>query len=248
MVYENPRLDSQELKEYYSDESYFVPPSGVGMTSGYKDYFSQCNMALVSVFFEIIQRATGFGPGTRLLDVGCGPGNLVHFANTNGWKCSGVELSSWAAGLGRKQGLDIFEGTLEDAKFPEETFHVITMFDVLEHLPDPHAVLREAYRILKKGGWFIGETPNIEGFFARHLYKENSDMVKPRAHICLFGSSTARQLFTSEHFSQVRIETFPWCRKFTPGYFKSLVMTRLKPQAVHRQLTLNEALRIYARK
>jgi 2-polyprenyl-3-methyl-5-hydroxy-6-metoxy-1,4-benzoquinol methylase len=248
LIYENPRLDPEELKKFYSDESYFVGSPDQKATSGYVDYFSQCNSGLVHTHFEILRRATGFGPGTRFLDVGSGPGNLMEHANQHGWKSSGVELSSWAADLGKKRGLDIFEGTLEQAKFADSTFDLVTMFDVIEHLPDPHAVIREVHRVLKPGGWFIGETPNIEGFFVQHLYHEQSEMVKPRAHICMYGPATVKRLFLSEHFADVKVKTFPYCRKFTPGYIKSLIVTRLTPKAVHRQFTINEALRIFVRK
>ena len=248
MIYENPRLDAAELKEFYSNEAYFVGDPASATTSGYANYFSQCNTNLVREYFDILRKATGLGKGARFLDIGCGPGSLVKTASEFGWQSSGLELSTWAAKLGKSQGIDIFEGTLQDAHFPDASVDVASMFDVLEHLPDPHEVVAEIYRILKPGGYLIAETPNVEGFFTQALYRENADLVKPHAHICLFGPATARRLFESEHFSKVGITTFPYCRKFTPGYFKSVLLTRILPGKTPRQLTWDDSLRIVVRK
>ncbi|MFI5251989.1 MAG: class I SAM-dependent methyltransferase [Bacteroidota bacterium] len=219
-----------------------------GSSGGYTDYYSQCNTTLVKEYFNLLQQFSPHGNGTTLLDIGCGPGSLLRIGDEHGWQCTGLEISKWAVETGKNNGLDIIEGTLQDAQFQDNQFDIVSMFDVLEHLPIPHDYIREIWRILKPGGKLIAETPNIDGFFVRNLYRENADLVKPRDHLCIYSPSTARRLLESYHFSSVIIKTFPYCRKFTPGYFKSLLMTRLKPNAIHRQFTFNESLRIIATK
>jgi SAM-dependent methyltransferase len=248
LLYENPRLTDAELKNFYSAESYFVNDGSEGSPAGYVDYFSQCSPALLSEYFEILRREAPGRPSVDLLDIGCGPGGLLAEASRHGWRARGLELSHWAAGVGRTNGLEIIEGTLEEACFPDIAFDVISMFDVLEHLPHPRRYLQEIQRILRPGGVVVVETPNIDGFFARKVYQSSSDLVKPRAHICLYSPPTARRLFSGEGFEDVRIDLFPYCRRYTAGYVKRLFLSRIPRGGPPVQLTWNESMRIVARK
>lgn len=243
LVYENPRLTTKELKELYSNEAYYIQKPSEAPNSGYENYLLQCTPQLQTEYFEIVQRFARVKTG-RFLDVGCGTGGVVAAAETHGWEAIGQEISDWAVVQGRKNGISIVNATLPEAHFRENYFNALSMFDVLEHLPSPVEYLKELYRILAPDGVLIIETPNINGFFARYLYKENSDLVKPRAHICLFNPSSAKRLCANAPFSEVLIEAFPYCRKFTLGYFKGVIATRILPKRTPMQLTLNESLRI----
>lgn len=243
LVYENPRLTEQELRDFYSDRSYFINETGEGITSGYENYFAQCTTGLQEEYFAIVERYARVSPGTYC-DVGCGPGGVVKVAQDKGWNATGVEISAWAVREGKKLGLDIYEGTLFDASFPANHFDAVSMFDVLEHLTSPLEYLREIHRILRPGGVLVIETPNVDGFFTRFVYRERADLVKPRAHVCLFGPRSARYLLSSAGFVSCRIMTFPYCRRITPGYLKSLISSRIMPGRRPVQFTFNDALRI----
>lgn len=243
LVYENPRLSEKELVEFYSDKSYFIQGLNPTVTSGYENYFTQCTQALVEEYFDIVEQYALQKPGV-FCDVGCGPGGLLKVAQTRGWDAVGVEISSWAVQEGEKDGLNIFEGSLLDAQFPSNHFDAVAMFDVLEHLTAPKEYLREIQRILKPGGVLVVETPNVDGFFVRYVYKENADLIKPRAHICLYGPTSAKRLFSSIGFSSVKIMTFPYSRRISPGYLKSVIASRLLKGRTPVQLTLNDSLRV----
>ncbi|MDI6779052.1 MAG: class I SAM-dependent methyltransferase [Bacteroidota bacterium] len=245
LVFESPRLTEEELKEYYSKESYFIS-NNEKQSIGYIDYFSQCNLGLINEHFEIIKKYSSKQIKIKYLDVGSGPGSLVKLASDNGWEASGLEISKWAVDYAKKNNVNVIEGTLDGVKFIDESFDVISMFDVLEHLSDPYNNIGEIFRILKPGGVLVIETPNTSGFFARFLYKQNSEIVKPRAHICLYSPFTIKFLFSSFKFARVNITTFPYCRKYTAGYVKSLITTRLGKKTPKRQLTLNESMRVIA--
>lgn len=248
LIYENPRLSDDELKQFYSNEDYYFSQPDDKDRKGYLNYYSQCTPVIAQEYFSILAHQVAAKPGIRFLDIGCGPGSVLQIAVDHGWNCTGLELSQWAAETARVNKLNVIEGTLDSAQFPENHFDVISMFDVLEHLPYPVDYVRHIYRILKPGGVVIVETPNIFGFFARNLYRQESELVRPRAHICLYSPQTASRLFHEAPFSSVKVKTFPYCRRYTLGYIKSLIVSRIKDPTDPRQLTWNESLRIIARK
>ncbi len=107
-------------------------------------------------------------PKGPLLDVGCGFGDFLRAAKSKGWTAFGIEVSKTSAELAKKEaGLNIFEGTLQEANYPEEFFTAVTFNDVLEHLGNPEGALEEAARVIKTKGLLFIRVPNM-GF---HLMK-----------------------------------------------------------------------------
>lgn len=100
----------------------------------------------------------------KLLDVGCAIGVFLCLARERGWEVRGVDVSRYAAAYAREVfGLDVFAGELQEAPFPNGYFDVITLWDVLEHFPDPSRQLQETHRVLKDDGIVLMNTPNEEG-------------------------------------------------------------------------------------
>lgn len=103
-----------------------------------------------------------FPGGTpRLLDLGCGNGAFLVQMQKAGWDVAGLEPDPNAADIGRKAGLDIKVGTLEEDSFPADCFDAITMSHVIEHLHDPMMSLRCCHRMLRPGGTLWIATPNL---------------------------------------------------------------------------------------
>ena len=99
----------------------------------------------------------------RLLDVGSGNGLFLHQMKRLGGAVAGVELDGRAASVARaKFGLEVFEGPLEEATFPDEYFDAITMNHVIEHVLDPVGLLKECRRVLRPGGKLVVTTLNIQ--------------------------------------------------------------------------------------
>jgi SAM-dependent methyltransferase len=98
----------------------------------------------------------------RLLDVGCATGNFLNeMRRQDHWDVAGVEPAASAAEFARQRfGLHIFTGTLLEAAYPDASFDVVTLWDVLEHTSDPKAYLLEIYRILKPTGWIVLKLPD----------------------------------------------------------------------------------------
>jgi len=99
----------------------------------------------------------------RLLDVGCGAGELLAAWSVQQESCVGVEPNRKVALAARERtGLDIRPGTLADHPFPPESFDVVTISHVLEHVPDPGALLSRAAELLRPGGELLVWVPNFE--------------------------------------------------------------------------------------
>lgn len=106
----------------------------------------------------------------KVLDIGCAGGAFPKAANNLGFDVIGVEPSVWMSDYARKTyGLDIRTGTLTDCFFESGSFDVVTMWDVIEHLTDPSAVLQEVKRIIKDDGIFIINFPDYSSYARKFL-------------------------------------------------------------------------------
>lgn len=105
-------------------------------------------------------------PGT-MLDIGCGTGQFLLEMKAKGWEVKGVEVSDAAAEAGRRAGLDIFGGTLLEAKLPSQYFDYVRSNHSFEHIENPREVLREIRRIIKPDGKLLIGVPNVDSWAAR---------------------------------------------------------------------------------
>lgn len=168
-------------------------------------------------------RLLGLVPaGGRLLEIGCACGFLLQAARERGFAAQGVEMSAWASAYARDQlGLDVRTGTLEAAAFADGQFDVVVLADVIEHLFDPPATVREIRRVLAPGGRLLLLTPDVGSLMAR--------LAGPRwwglldDHYFYFSRSTLRRLLEREGFAIERItalgRVFPlahWAFKLAP--------------------------------
>ena len=109
-------------------------------------------------------------PSGRLLDVGCGAGFFLDAARARGYEVAGLDLSPVPAAYARDTlGLDVTEGSLHDLDTPDGSFAAITIFQTIEHEPDPAALCDRLYRLLAPGGALMVTTPAADGFVARAM-------------------------------------------------------------------------------
>lgn len=155
---------------------------------------------------EITAEFSVYRNSNRLLDIGCGAGNLLQAARRNGWHAQGLDVSAGAVKHVRGLGFDVFEGELHDAAFPSQHFDVITAAELLEHLVDPRPLLNEVARILRPGGLFWTTTPHARGLSGRVLGL-NWRCVWPPEHLQLFSIRGLTKLLREAGFRQLRIRT-----------------------------------------
>ncbi len=136
-------------------------------------------------------------PGRRLLDVGCGAGQLVSVATSLGWDARGIDLAPPAVALARKFGarcdvLDFFAPELSTARFD-----VIVMSEFIEHVPAPARFLRRASELLVHGGIVYVTTPNFSSLTRYLVGVDDWQVVHPQ-HLSYFTPRSLRRL-VNEH-------------------------------------------------
>ena len=155
LIYQNPRLTPAELEQHYPES--YLPYQ--------EDYRDASFLQRLSTQHWIQRRCAHLSrhhPGTgHLLDVGCATGLFLDAMRGRGWDVTGVELSRYAAAYARKTfALEVVAGTLQEAQFPGNSFDVVTLWDVLEHVIDPKETLAEIRRVLKADGTLVLSLPN----------------------------------------------------------------------------------------
>ncbi len=98
--------------------------------------------------------------GGRLLEIGSGYGDFLALAAEAGWEATGVEISAHACTVARSKGCEVHQGRLEEAPLPAGSFDAVVLWDVIEHLPDPNAMIQQALDLLTPGGVLLMKTPD----------------------------------------------------------------------------------------
>jgi 2-polyprenyl-3-methyl-5-hydroxy-6-metoxy-1,4-benzoquinol methylase len=193
LVRANPRDDDQTLAKIYQnlmDPIYEREEQNRKHTS--RDYL------------RLIQNHVPFKG--RLLDVGCSTGIFLEVLDGTGWELFGLEPSEWAVNVAKKRCLQakIIQGSIEHEELPINKFDVITLWDVLEHVPSPRKTLLHLHELLKPGGWLFLNIPNIDSLIAKITGKHWPLLL--REHLWYFSASTIRSFFEITGFEPVSIK------------------------------------------
>lgn len=126
-----------------------------------------------------------------------------------GFTVSGVEPATAAAEAATKAGYNVFPGYLQDAAYPNNSFDVITLFEIVEHLGDPVALLEECVRVLKPGGVLVVNTPNAASWTAKYMKErwEGFSLIGLGGHASFFTPKSTESLAQRCGLRIVRIET-----------------------------------------
>lgn len=161
--------------------------------------------------------------GGRLLEIGCGSGVMLENMQERGWDVTGVEIDPMAVAHARSRGLDVREGSLPSQSFEENSFNVVTMSHVIEHLHDPRTILVECLRILRPGGRLVLVTPNTEAL-SLSLFGPNWMHLDPPRHLHLFNRKGLTRLVSETGFEQIEGHTVP--RDAKGNYAISMMIRR----------------------
>lgn len=191
-MYITPRIRSDLIFEGYSggtDEMFVSQAKGREMT-----------------FARQLRQIEKYAPKKgRILDIGTAGGSFLYVAKNRGWDVYGVEPNKWMAKWGKKQyGIDIKAGDVFSQKYPDNHFDVVTLWDVLEHVPDPRKTLTEVNRILKKGGILVVNYPDIDSWFAKLWGKKWMFLLS--VHLFYFTPRTIRIMLKQTGYKTLKIK------------------------------------------
>jgi SAM-dependent methyltransferase len=189
--------NGDNLKIY--SEDYFRGAAG---GFGYADY-DRDKQAMVPTFQKYLDVIERFVPsGGTMVDVGAATGFFLKLAVDRGWQGIGIEPSPHASALAREKGLDVRTTTFQADSIPPESVDVITLWDVIEHVPNPRAVLQAAYRALRPGGLVAINTPDSGSLIAR-VFGHKWHLVVPPEHLFLFNLMSLQRALGEDHFKIV---------------------------------------------
>ena len=210
-IYANPQPTFTELVPFYGDDYHQF----VASPRSDEQIRQDVNGAADGRFNRI--RVV---PGGRFLDIGCGIGDTVAHMAALGMQAQGLEVSEPGVLIGRKRGLEIFHGTLQQANYPDDTFDSVTLFHVLEHVQDAVDLLRTVARIMKPDGEFLLIVPNANSMMFALLKDLWMNVDVPR-HIHHFTPASLRA--TAERaglaIADITTESLPWMMEIELEYW-----------------------------
>lgn len=242
----NPSPDSEEIDAYYR-----------GLSSGLCSYCSwetepRHKLKLWRALLDRAEAASGLGP---LLDLGCGAGQFLRLAREMGWEdLAGVEISEKAVALAREAtGGQVYQGAWAEVPLEPDHFAAVVLLDVLEHAPDPRALLRHVHALLRPGGSLLLTVPNRKGVAIR-VFGKAAYVVVPPEHVSYFTRLSLARMLEREGFDvawQTTQDIYlkEWLR-FLPGRAGdsqdsgSATPDRAKYDRWYRRLSGNAALRL----
>ena len=197
-VYVSPRLTGQALLDVYN-ETYWK--SDNPKERGYADYAKESALYLKTYRKRMKLVSKWLPKAGRILDVGCAAGYFLQVAQQHGHDVHGVELSEAIA----KQAIDslgperVFNGFLDDAatarNWQDQSFDLVTIWDVIEHVPEPQSLLASIKKLIKPGGKLLLETQNVDSKLANRLGKRWHHY-KHDEHLYHFNPSTISKLLS----------------------------------------------------
>lgn len=226
LIFLNPRPDAGELAEHY-DEGY---REWQAPTSGFTSFFRRAGVR------RKVAAVAGEAGRGRVLDVGCGYGDFLAEAARSGFETFGTELDfDQADRAARASGAQVKAGTLESCGFPPSSFDVITMWHVLEHLPDPVGSLKAASELLKPGGAIVVAVPDAGSRAARFFKEYWAGYDMPR-HLMDFSAPVLEATLRRAGFQPAKRSYFMGTYDNLRISLEFLIKGRLRPGRLERLL------------
>lgn len=202
LVYVSPRVAADTIVDSYSAGD---DPAFVTQATARERTFDRS--------LARIEALTG-APGA-VFDVGTAGGSFLAAARARGWQVDGCEPNAWLANWGRQHyGIDIRTGPLTAQDLPDAAYDVVTLWDVVEHLPSPSAILERARRMVKPGGLLVLTYPDIGSPSARTLGRFWPFLSS--VHLYYFSRTTIARLLEKHGFEV--IASRPHTQRLELGY------------------------------
>jgi SAM-dependent methyltransferase len=221
----DPQPAPEELRQYYPDSYWFAPDQSAAsrLEEAYRRLVLRDHVRFVA---QALCRSQARGP---LLDVGSGGGLFLRLMRERGFRAVGLDFSREAAAIAwRQQQAPAVCAMLENAPFAAESLAGVTMFHVLEHLPDPRAYLSAARTLLAPDGRLVVQVPNLSSWQFRLLGRSWNGVDVPR-HLFDFRDRDVEELLEQCGFEVLRRKYFSL--RDNPAGLASSLAPSLDPMA-----------------
>ena len=186
-----PQPQASELEALYGDSYFANTDSG---ERGYSDYLAQAENHR-RLFRDRLTRLPPLGAAARLLDFGAAAGFFIEQASQNGWHAEGVEINDRMVRYGREVlGCKISNTDLPRLLANGVRFDIVTMWEVIEHLPDPRETLQDIHELLNPGGYIALTTPDSGSLIAKVLGRRWLGWQKVPEHLFFFDARNLKRL------------------------------------------------------
>lgn len=204
LLYTMPRPSKEKIGAYYkSDEYYSHQENKKGFVPRLYEAIKKINLKHK---FRLASRDLPVG---KLLDIGCGVGDFLHVAENKGWQCTGVEPSEEAREIARQRikGDLLYSEDLE--QLPDQSFDLITMWHVLEHVDDLKWQVAQLQRLIKPNGRIVIAVPNYRSYDGRFYNAYWAAYDVPR-HLNHFNKTVLTKIFKTSGLSLVSMDKLVW--------------------------------------
>ncbi len=201
LVYQNPCLDNEEIDVLYTKLAR-SKKGGYPSETPPEEYLYWKNLKAHDDL-EWLENCISLDEvkNKRVLEIGCAEGSLLRLLKEKKWEVTGIEPTVSYAEFGRKEyGINIINGFFDNKTFPEQSFGLISMLNVMEHLPEPVSFLKSIHRILMDNSFIYIEVPNV--------YKPKPDFKEfiGSQHITLFSPITLKKILQNTDFEIIKID------------------------------------------
>lgn len=204
LVFLSPRPKITEISPYYEQENYF----GRNISYNTIEYDDKKEKEFAyGKIYDIIFSTKHSG---SILDIGAGTGLFLSKFKDEEWDVKGVELMKDAVKYSKNRfGIKLSLGDFFTAKFSENSFDVVTLNGVLEHLHKPQEALNKIYSLLKKDGLIVFSVPNVTSL-GNVIFGKDWFPWQPPRHVYHFSPNTATKMLKNAKFNEIHIEHDYW--------------------------------------
>ena len=204
LLYTMPRPEKEKIGAYYKSEEYYSHQENK------KGFIPRLYESIKRINLKNKYRLATEGLKVgKMLDIGCGVGDYIHFAEKHGWECTGVEPSEDAKAIAQKRMKGNIINSQELENIPEETFDVITMWHVLEHIDDLRWQIAQLQRLVKTNGRIVIAVPNYKSYDGQY-YKECWAAYDVPRHLNHFDRTTLTKIFKAQGLKLEKTEKLVW--------------------------------------
>lgn len=204
LLYTMPRPNKNKIGKYYKSEEYYS--------------HQENKKGFIPKIYETVKKinlkhkyklATKRIKKGKLLDIGCGVGDFLHTAEEHSWSCTGVEPSEEAKTIARKRIKADIIASEDLQQLSDESFDLITMWHVLEHVDNLKWQVEQLQRLVKPQGRIVIAVPNYKSYDAQY-YKELWAAYDVPRHLNHFNRTTLTKIFKSSGLELKRTEKMIW--------------------------------------